>query len=57
MTQNVFTVLDMARLGGRARASKLSPQARSEMARKAAFVKWEKYYHQFPEKRKRRKAA
>jgi len=56
---NNLTVLDLARLGGQARASKLSPEARSESARKAALVKWERFYRDNPEKRKskRRKAA
>jgi hypothetical protein len=57
MTKAVLTVLDMASLGGRARASRLSPEDRSEAARKAAYAKWNKFYQKFPEKRKRRKAA
>jgi hypothetical protein len=57
MTKAVLTVLDMASLGGRARASRLSPEDRSEAARKAANAKWEKYYKMNPEKKKRKKAA
>jgi hypothetical protein len=35
-------VKEMARLGGKARAAKLKPKQRSEIARKAARTRWGK---------------
>ena len=39
---NITTIEDMARAGGKARAKKLSAKRRSEIAQKAARARWGK---------------
>jgi hypothetical protein len=47
----------LSRAGGLARAAALSPEARTEAARKAVQARWDRYYAEHPEKRKTARTA
>jgi hypothetical protein len=42
MAKKPLTISDFARMGGKARAKKLTPQERKESARKAVQARWAK---------------
>ena len=42
----------LSRAGGHARAASMTPEARTESARKAVQARWDRYYAEHPEKRK-----
>lgn len=50
----VVDVTELGRRGGMATAANRTAQERTEAARKAIQARWERYYKEHPEKRKKR---
>ena len=51
----VIDVTEMGRKGGKATAANRTPEERREAAQRAIKARWDKYYKDHPEKRRRAK--